>query len=131
MLPGGPERLVLGRYLLASVAALGVDTGCFLALMRLGLAPAPASATGYMIGIAVHWMLSSRAVFAASVAPRGSRRARQKALFVGSALVGLMLTIAVVGTGAALGLDPRMAKVLAVVISFAATWLLRQRVVFA
>ena len=121
----------LVRYLLASVAALAADMGSFLALLRLGLTPAPASAAGYALGILAHWLLSSRAVFSDQVAARGRRRTRQKALFVGSALVGLALTTAIVGTGTALGLDPRLAKLAAVAVSFAATWLLRQRVVFA
>jgi len=121
----------LARYLLASVAALAADMASFLALLRLGLDPAPASAAGYAIGILAHWLLSSRAVFGDQVAARGPERTRQKALFVGSALVGLALTTAIVGSGAALGLDPRLAKLAAVGVSFAATWLLRQRVVFA
>jgi small basic protein len=54
----------------------------------------------------------------------------QKALFVGSALIGLALTMAVVGLGARLGLDPRLAKLVAVATSFVATWLLRNRIVF-
>lgn len=121
----------LARYLIASVAALAADMGSFLALLRLGLAPAPASALGYAVGILAHWLLSSRAVFGDQVAARGPQRTRQKALFVGSALIGLALTTGIVGAGAALGLDPRLAKLAAVAVSFAATWLLRQRVVFA
>lgn len=119
------------HYLGASVAALGADTGSFLALLRLGVAPAGASAAGYALGIAVHWMLSSRAVFAGQVAGRGGARLRQKALFAGSALVGLAITTLVVGGLSAVGLDARAAKLVAIAASFAATWLLRERVVFA
>lgn len=135
MLAAAPLDRLLGatpvRYLIASIAALAADMGCFLALLRLGLAPMPASATGYALGIIAHWLLSSRAVFADQVAARGAGRTRQKALFVGSALVGLALTTVVVGAGAAMGLDPRLAKLVAVALSFVATWLLRQKVVFA
>lgn len=49
---------------------------------------------------------------------------------VGSALFGLALTTVVVGTGTALGLDPRLAKLAAIAASFTATWLLRERVIF-
>lgn len=125
------ESLVPGRYLAASVVALAFDMGSFLVLLAAGLPPAPASALSYSLGIVVHWFISSRAVFVAGVAERGPERTRQKALFVASALVGLALTAAVVGIGSALGLDPRLAKLAAVGISFAATWLLRARVVFA
>ena len=91
---------------------------------------APASAAGYALGILAHWLLSSRAVFSDQVAARGRRRTRQKALFVGSALVGLALTTAIVGTGTALGLDPRLAKLAAIAASFTATWLLREKLIF-
>lgn len=124
-------RLIHGRYLAASVVALGFDMAGFLLLLALGLAAAPASALSYALGIGVHWFISSRAVFTAGVAERGPARTRQKALFVASALVGLALTAGVVGLGSALGLDPRLAKIAAVGVSFAATWLLRARVVFA
>lgn len=121
-------RLV--RYGLASVAALAVDMGTFLALLATGLAAAPASALGYSIGIVTHWLISSRAVFIGRVAIRGPERTRQKALFVGSALVGLALTTTIVGAGELAGLDPRLAKLVAIGASFAATWLLRSRIVF-
>lgn len=121
-------RLV--RYGLASVAALAVDMGTFLALLATGLAAAPASALGYSIGIITHWLISSRAVFIGRVAIRGPERTRQKALFVGSALVGLALTTTIVGAGELAGLDPRLAKLVAIGASFAATWLLRSRIVF-
>lgn len=120
----------LTRYLAASIGALAVDFGCFLLLLRLGAHPAPASAASYALGIAAHWLLSSRAVFADSVAARGPQRTRQKALFAGSALVGLGLTTGIVASSASLGLDPRLGKLAAVAVSFAATWLLRERIVF-
>lgn len=125
------ERMVPGRYLAASVVALGFDMGSFLVLLAAGFAAAPASALSYSLGIVVHWFISSRAVFTAGVAERGPARTRQKALFVASALIGLALTAGIVGLGSALGLDPRLAKIAAVGVSFAATWLLRARIVFA
>lgn len=121
----------LSRYLGASVVALAFDMGGFLALLAAGTPAAPAAALSYSLGIIVHWLISSRAVFTGGVAARGPARTRQKALFVASALVGLALTAGVVGLGAALGLDPRAAKIAAVGVSFTATWLLRARFVFA
>lgn len=121
-------RLV--RYGLASVGALAVDIGCFLTLLALGLPAAAASAFGYALGIAAHWLLSSRTVFTDTVAERGSARTRQKALFVGSAMIGLGLTTFIVGLGDMAGIDPRIAKVAAIVFSFTATWMLRNKVVF-
>jgi putative flippase GtrA len=118
------------RYGLASVGALAVDMGSFLVLLATGLPAWSASALGYTLGIFAHWLLSSRAVFADAVAARGPARTRQKALFVASALVGLALTTAVVGALDLGGTDPRLAKLAAIAVSFAATWLLRSRVVF-
>ena len=118
------------RYLIASVGALAVDMGAFLALLALGTAPVGASAISYTLGIAAHWLMSSRAVFTDTVAARGPARNRQKALFVGSALAGLAITTLVVWAGDSAGMDPRLAKLVAIVVSFTATWLLRAKVVF-
>lgn len=125
------REVTLVRYFGASVGALLIDTGAFLVMLELGMAPAPASALGYALGIAAHWLLSSRAVFAAETAPHGPARHRQKALFLISALVGLGLTVAIVGAGSAAGANPRFAKLIAVAVSFGVTWLLRSRLVFA
>lgn len=124
------RQIVLVRYILASVGALAVDMGTFLALLSASVPPVAASAVGYGIGIMVHWILSSRKVFAEQVAPSGMERTRQKAMFVVSALIGLGVTTVIVGGASAAGLDPRIAKLCAIVVSFAVTWLLRKRVVF-
>ncbi|MGB3796569.1 MAG: GtrA family protein [Alteraurantiacibacter sp.] len=121
-------RLV--RYLLASIGALAVDVGTFLALLSVGMWATGASAVGYCLGIAAHWLMSSRAVFIGNVAERGAARTRQKTMFVISALVGLALTTAIVWAGETSGIDPRLAKLLAIAVSFVATWILRSRVVF-
>jgi hypothetical protein len=124
------RQIVLVRYILASVGALAVDMGTFLALLSAGIAPVAASAMGYAVGIAVHWILSSRKVFADQVASSGAERTRQKAKFVVSALIGLGVTTLIVGAASMGGLDPRAGKLVAIVASFAVTWLLRKRVVF-
>ena len=121
-------RLV--RYGFASAAALAVDMGTFLLLLSMQFVAAPASAIAYSLGIVTHWLLSSRAVFTDTVAQRGPQRTRQKALFVGSALIGLALTTLIVGGGDMAGLDPRLAKLAAIAVSFTVTWLLRSKVVF-
>lgn len=124
------RQIVLVRYILASVGALAVDMGTFLALLSAGVPPVVASAMGYAIGIMVHWILSSRKVFAEQVAEGGIARTKQKAMFVVSALIGLGVTTLIVGGASAAGLDPRAAKLCAIVVSFGVTWLLRKRVVF-
>lgn len=119
------------RYLMASAVALMADMGSFLVLLETAALPAGLSAAiAYAVGIVVHWLLSSRAVFHADLADRGHERTRQKALFVGSALLGMGLTSAIVSAVAALGGDARIGKIIAIGASFTATWLLRKNVVF-
>jgi putative flippase GtrA len=118
------------RYGLASAMALAVDMCLFLALLSAGMWAAAASVLGYGAGIVAHWLMSSRAVFTGKVAQRGAARAVQKALFVGSALIGLAVTFAIVWAGDAAGFDPRLAKLAAIGVSFAITWVLRSRMVF-
>jgi putative flippase GtrA len=120
----------LARYLAASVGALAVDMGAFLGLLAMGMAAGPASALGYSLGIAAHWLMSSRAVFTEALAARGRTRTVQKTLFVISALAGLALTTAIVTLGERAGFDPRLAKLVAIAASFALTYVLRARVVF-
>lgn len=119
------------RYGVSSVAALAADMGLFMGLLRIGISPVAASATGYAFGILIHWIFSSRLVFPAGTAAAGPARRRQKGLFIGSALVGLALTTGIVALSALLGLMPIMAKLIAIVLSFQATYMLRKAVVFA
>lgn len=119
------------RYILASGGALCVDLGLFMAALASGLAPAAAAGLGYCAGILAHWLMSSRAVFVGRLADRGWARRQQQALFLGSALVGLALTMAIVGLGHRLGVDPRLAKLVAIGVSFQVTYLLRRSLVFA
>lgn len=125
------RQLTLVRYVIVSVGALAVDMGVFLALLKTGMFSPVAAAFGYSVGIAAHWTLSSRKVFQDRVSDRGTReRTQQKAMFVVSALLGLVVTMSIVGVGEALGLDPRLSKVVAIGISFMLTYLLRNIVIF-
>ncbi|HLO20729.1 MAG TPA: GtrA family protein [Sphingomicrobium sp.] len=119
------------RYIGASVASLGVDFAIFMAMLSLGITPALAAACGYIAGIVCHWVISSRMVFVGQVAAVGAARRQQQALFLLSALVGLAITTGIVGLGSHYGLDPRIAKGIAIIASFQATYVLRKRVVFA
>jgi putative flippase GtrA len=119
------------RYVAASAASLGVDFAIFMLALSAGVPPALAAACGYMVGIVCHWLLSSRMVFAGQVAEDSASRRNQQALFVLSALVGLGITTGIVGLGSRYGLDPRIAKGIAIVVSFQATYVLRKKVVFA
>lgn len=119
------------RYFVVSLGALVVDVIVFLALLNTGVTSVAASAIGYSTGILAHWMLSSRKVFSDRVSERGTMaRTQQKAMFVMSALLGLLVTMAVVGGGNAMDIDPRLSKLIAIAISFQLTYFLRNLLVF-
>lgn len=125
------RQLTYLRYLVVSVGALAVDLGLFLALLQFAMPSMAASAIGYSAGIAVHWFLSSRKVFGDRVSDKGTaERTQQKAMFVMSALLGLGMTTAIVGAGDALGFDPRIAKIVAIGVSFQLTYMLRNVIIF-
>jgi putative flippase GtrA len=119
------------RYVAASAVSLGIDFTIFMGALSVGVAPALAAACGYLAGIVAHWFVSSRAVFVGHVADAGASRWHQQAMFLLSALVGLGITSGIVGLGSWYGLDPRLAKLVAVAASFQATYVLRRKVVFA
>jgi putative flippase GtrA len=125
------KSLLFLRYIGASVFALAADMGLFLLLLAGGMLAPLASAVSYTIGIGAHWLVSSRLVFHAGAAPNGAERWRQKFLFLLSAFVGLALTVAIVTIGEMLHSDARLAKLVAIGVSFVATYVLRKTIVFS
>ncbi len=117
-------------YIGASIFALGVDFGLFLLALYWGFHAVGASVIGYCSGIVAHWFVSSRLVFASEAQTVGQERAKQKALFLMSALVGLAITTGIVGLGSLLGILPLVAKLIAVAVSFQVTYILRKTIVF-
>ena len=124
-------RVVYLRYVAASVIALGADMALFLLLIGAKTPPTAASVIGYSAGILVHWLLSSRAVFTEARAKAQGGQHRQRVMFLLSALLGLALTALIVAVGGWLNLEPRISKLLAILVSFQAVWLLRRHIVFA
>jgi putative flippase GtrA len=118
------------RYIAVSGGALGVDLGVYIIGLSMGIAAELAAAIGYLSGVVVHWILSSRLVFD-DVAERGLARTKQKALFLTSAFIGLGLTVAIIAVATRYGLDARLAKLVAVAVSFQTTYILRRTIVFA
>lgn len=117
-------------YGLVSVAALGLDMATFLALKGGGMRAASAAVIGYCVGLLLHFVLSSRFVFAASATGKSNTR-----LFIEFALTGVVgiaitgLTVAVLTEG--LAVQPVAAKAVAIVLSFATVFMLRRVIVFA
>lgn len=120
-------RFMLARYLLASACALSSDMALFLMLDRIGMGAVTAAFGGYALGLIVHWTISSRFVFDTGLGPTHAQRAG----FVASALVGMGMTLAMVGGLAAVGVTPAVAKLLSVPASFFAVYAIRKYGVFA
>lgn len=123
-------NMVLVRYIGASAMALASDVAIFTVCIAALISPPLASAIGYCVGIGVHWLISSRAVFTHTVAPRGAARTRQKTLFALSAFAGLAITIAIVWAGEQLGSHAFLSKAVAILVSFCAVYILRKQIIF-
>jgi putative flippase GtrA len=81
----GLDRSFAG-YVGVSAAALAADFACLDRMLIAGVDESVAAALAYSLGIALHWLLSTRFVFPRETASRGSAaRQRQKLLFAGSA----------------------------------------------
>ena len=120
-------RFTFIRYLLASLCALSGDMLLFLALLRLDVPPAAAAAAGYIGGLLLHWLISVRFVFTSVRRPTHGQRLG----FVASAAVGLGITTGVIGALGAAGVEPAIAKLVAIPVSFLSVYAIRKYGVFA
>ncbi|HKY81853.1 MAG TPA: GtrA family protein [Sphingobium sp.] len=120
-------RFTFIRYLLASICALSSDMLLFLALIRLDLHPAAAAFAGYMAGLLVHWLISTRFVFLSA----GRATHVQRAGFVASAVIGMGITLAIVSGLTGAGLAPTIGKLVAIPVSFLTVYAIRKYGVFA
>jgi putative flippase GtrA len=117
-------------YLLAAALSLGVDLAVFFCMLQIDVPAVQASMSGYTAGLVVNWLLSTRLVFADKARRATAARNRQKLLFVLSALVGLAVTSVMVAGGLWLGLRAGLAKLVAIVVAFHVSYLLRRRFIF-
>lgn len=123
------QRFTITRYLVASVIALAFDVALFSSLVAVEFDPTLASAAGYCAGIVIHWMVSANFVFTGK-ARAGAALHLQRALFAGSALAGLGITVATVEVLGRAGIHPIPSKGAAVAVSFFAVYALRKWGVF-
>lgn len=120
-------RFMFARYLLASICALSSDMAVFLMLSRAGATPMLAAFGGYAIGLVVHWGISIRFVFDTGAGPSNA----QRVAFVVSALIGMGITMAMVGGLSAVGIAPAIAKLISVPASFLSVYAIRKYGIFA
>jgi len=120
-------RFMFARYLLASICALSSDMATFLMLSRAGTTPTLVAFGGYAVGLVVHWVISIRFVFDTGTGPSHAQRFG----FVASALVGMGITMAMVGGLSAVGIAPAIAKLISVPASFLSVYAIRKYGIFA
>ncbi|MEH6790160.1 GtrA family protein [Parasphingorhabdus sp.] len=123
------NRFSLTRYLLASIVSLAFDVALFMVLVAFLVDPGWASAAGYSAGIVVHWLISSSFVFPGK-ARDGAALQLQRLGFIGTAVLGLGITVSMVSALTGAGVQPVMAKAAAVAVSFFAVYLTRKYGVF-
>lgn len=123
-------RLRLARYCVASATGTVVDLTLFATFLALGMIAPLGAAIAYLLGTCAHWMVTSRIVFHDRLAEVGMARRGQQLGFFLTAFLGLAITTGVVWAGVDAGLDARLAKLAAMLMSFAVVWLLRLFVVF-
>jgi putative flippase GtrA len=123
------HRFTITRYLAASIIALAFDVALFSSLVAMAIDPTVASAAGYCAGIVVHWLVSANIVFVGKTRD-GTALQLQRALFAGSALVGLGITVATVEILGRAGVHPIPSKGVAIGISFVAVYAMRKWGVF-
>ena len=118
------------RYLVVSAIALGCDVAVYAGLIGSGIMATVAGATGYLMGIFVHYALSARWVFPD---PEGTRRtAPTLAKFVAAGLIGLATTAAIIDVLTRNHVAGAFtAKAAAVVTAYVVVFLLRRTYVFA
>tara|TARA_R110000772_G_scaffold49100_19_gene112263 strand:- start:1045 stop:1497 length:453 start_codon:yes stop_codon:yes gene_type:complete len=123
------NRFSITRYLLASIVSLAFDVALFMVLVAFAFDPGWASAAGYTAGIIVHWLISSSFVFPGKTRT-GPALQLQRLGFIGTAILGLGITVSIVSWLTDLGTLPVMAKGAAIFVSFFAVYLTRKFGVF-
>lgn len=123
------HRFTITRYLAASIIALAFDVALFSSLVAMAVDPTLASAAGYCAGIVIHWLVSANIVFTGKTRD-GAALHIQRALFAGSALVGLGITVVTVEILGRVGVHPIPSKGVAIAISFVAVYAMRKWGVF-
>jgi putative flippase GtrA len=119
----------LSRYGAASAVALAADFSFYIFLVSIAVKASLAGVAGYVLGMLVHYVLSSWFVFDTQRLRKRRRRRFAEFLlsgFVGSALTGVVIALATQFLTA----PPIAAKCLAVAISFGVVFAIRRVLVF-
>ena len=123
------NRFSITRYLLASIVSLAFDVALFMVLVAFAFDAGISSAAGYSAGIIVHWLISSSFVFPGK-SRDGTALQLQRLRFIGTAILGLGITVSIVSWLTGLGMLPVVAKAAAVFVSFFVVYIMRKYGVF-
>lgn len=127
-MPAGPKQEFL-RYVAVSAAALLVDVATlYLMAVVLQFDEAASTVIAYFVGLAAHYLLSIRLVFA--FRRFGDRRRVELALYLASGVLGALFSGGVVRVALAAGLTLVVAKGIAVAGSFVLVYALRKAMLF-
>jgi putative flippase GtrA len=128
---GGASPAQLARYLAISALAFALDFAVFLQLLVWEVSPVTASVAGYLCGTQLHWLLSTRLVFAGRVRQGRAARRRQQVLFFASAAVGVTCNAGIVALSEALLVPLVIGKLAAIGVSFVLVLAVRATIIFA
>lgn len=117
-------------YTAVSALALASDLASYFALMNAGWPAFAAGVSGYIFGMFVHFVLSSRFVFKIDQTAKSETRLLGE--FALSGVAGLAVTASVIATATnVFAAGPLTAKLCAVILSFIVVYSIRRMVVFA
>lgn len=127
-----PIALQFAGYVAVSGTALVLDVAVYWSLFKAIGVAALAAAGGYVCGVVVHYLLSSRLVFASRLKARGvTAEAPVLARFFMAGGAGMLVTVATVGLLAdVLGMHALVAKMIAAGLSFATVFTVLRVFVF-
>ena len=131
LVTGGASLPQLARYVLISGAAFALDFGIFLALLTADANAVAASVAGYLCGTQLHWLLSTRLVFASGVRQDSVARRRQQVLFFASAAVGVTCNAGIVALSQYFSVPLALGKLAAIGASFVLVLVVRSTIIFA
>jgi putative flippase GtrA len=124
-----PKVLRFLRYTEVNLASTVVDYAFFLTLTNLIGMPILQSIIAYSVALLVNYTLTKNFVFVGDMSHKSEHRVFVE--FVGTGLIGLVLTAAVVWFAIhLLGSSPVVAKTISVLICFVVLYFVRSRVVF-
>ena len=123
--------ILMMRYGLVSAAAACLDVGVFLLLLSADVLAVPASVAGYLCGTQLHWLLSTRFVFAHGVRNELGARRAQQAMFFASAVVGLVCNAGIIAASVELEVPLLIGKLVAIVTCFVLVLAMRAMIVFS